>query len=124
MKRIIFVIALCALAGCKPGADKAVSIAQNEVSADMKDPESSKFRNVKFIEKGESIEGIVTGVVCGEINSKNAFGAYAGFSPFFVELAMKPKGVLSSGVTYTVNKKVVYAWNDLPSADYKEQCQL
>lgn len=37
-------------------------------------------------------DGHVIAVVCGEINGKNGFGAYAGFHPFFVELNMKSKG--------------------------------
>lgn len=124
MKKVMFVIALCLLAGCKPGAEKAISIGQNEVSAVMKDPDSSKFRNVKFVQKEESEDGTINGYVCGEINAKNSYGAYAGFSPFMVNLAMKSKGIFSTGVTYTVNAKEIYSGDDLPGADYKDKCAL
>ncbi|WGL54589.1 hypothetical protein [Kluyvera intermedia] len=124
MKKVMFLIALCVLAGCKPGADKAISIGQKEVSAVMKDPDSAKFRNVKFIQKDEADDGTVNGYVCGEINSKNSYGAYAGFSPFMVNLAMKSKGIFSTGVTYTVNAKEIYGGDSLPGADYKEICGL
>lgn len=124
MKKVMFVLALCVLAGCKPGADKAVSIGQREVSAVMKDPDSSKFRNVKFIQKDEADDGTVSGYVCGEVNAKNSYGAYAGFSPFMVNLAMKSKGIFSTGVTYTVNAKEIYSSDDLPGVDYKKNCDL
>ncbi len=43
----------------------------------LKDPDSAKFRNV-FFHKGP--DGVP--MTCGEVNSRNAFGAYAGFQHF------------------------------------------
>jgi flagellar basal body-associated protein FliL len=40
----------------------------------LNDPESAKFRNVRFVNSNG---------VCGEVNGKNGYGAYAGFTPFF-----------------------------------------
>ena len=42
------------------------------VAAEFRDPSSAQFRNI--------IEG--TEVACGEVNAKNAFGAYTGFREF------------------------------------------
>lgn len=50
----------------------------------MKDPASTSFRNLSAVRKAD---GAVT--VCGEVNSKNSFGGYTGFSPF--------TGTLNSG---------------------------
>lgn len=50
----------------------AQSDTQRVVAAELRDPSSAEFRNI--------IEG--TSTVCGEVNGKNAFGAYAGFKPF------------------------------------------
>lgn len=42
------------------------------VAAEFRDPSSAQFRNIK--------EG--TEATCGEVNAKNAFGAYTGFREF------------------------------------------
>ena len=96
MKRALFLIAIIVLAGCKPGSD-------------TRDPDSSKFRYVRFIQKEESQDGTVSGYVCGQINGKNAFGAYSGFTPFMLEVKMKPKGTFSNSVTYSVYGKQIFA---------------
>ena len=41
----------------------------------MKDPESVQYRNLKM---GD----VLNGTLCGEVNAKNSFGAYAGFEKF------------------------------------------
>jgi len=47
---------------------KLQRLAREFVTANLKDPDSAKFRN----QKG----------VCGEVNAKNSFGGYAGFVRF------------------------------------------
>ncbi|HHM1858452.1 hypothetical protein Q5N06_17950 [Klebsiella pneumoniae] len=109
MKRALFLVAIIVLAGCKPGSDKAIELAKKEIAADTRDPDSSKFRYVRFIQKEESQDGTVSGYVCGQINGKNAFGAYSGFTPFMLEVKMKPKGTFSNSVTYSVYGKQIFA---------------
>jgi hypothetical protein len=42
----------------------------------LKDPESAKFRNLRFVKyNGRTL-------VCGELNAKNSFGGYVGFESF------------------------------------------
>lgn len=48
------------------------SDAKAAVAAILRDPSSAEFRNIK----------VGTGATCGEVNGKNAYGAYAGFKPF------------------------------------------
>nr|WP_286037793.1 hypothetical protein [Enterobacter cloacae] len=111
------------LAGCKPGEEKAISLAQSEVSANLLDPSSAQFRNVKVAKMMDADEGQVFAVVCGEINGKNGFGAYAGFHPFFVELNMKSKGFFSKGVDYTLGDHFL-STSDTPTPPaYTERCQ-
>lgn len=50
---------------------------QAEAKALLKDPESARFRNVHI-----GIDILGNKKVCGEINAKNAFGGYTGFTPF------------------------------------------
>lgn len=65
MKRLI-IFAAALLAGC------AEQEARDAVAAQLKDPGSAQFRNVKVTDKG----------ACGEVNGKNLFGAYVGFREF------------------------------------------
>lgn len=68
------VLGLFALAGCN---DPEAS-AKDAAASLLRDPASAQFRNVRTTPDG---------VVCGEINGRNGFGAYAGFTRFVV-----PKG--------------------------------
>lgn len=123
MKKLLIVIALFSLVGCKPGAEKASRIGQKIISAAMRDPDSAKFRYVRFIQQEETEDGTVKGVVCGQVNAKNGFGAYSGFSPFIMELTMKPKGFFSKSVTYTVPRQEIYSEpNQYDAASYKKTC--
>jgi hypothetical protein len=46
------------------------------IAREMKDPDSVQFRNVRVVHLG-SLKN-----VCGEVNAKNSYGAYIGFSQF------------------------------------------
>lgn len=71
VNRIIFVLAIF---GIVAGCDRLlIHEAKDEVAAQLKDPESAKFRNIRS--DGD--------YVCGEVNGANSFGAMAGYSPFY-----------------------------------------
>lgn len=68
MKRVV-ILGCYLLAGCDQTADqKAIA------AAGLKDPSSAQFRNLRA----------ANGNLCGEINGRNSFGAYAGFQRFVV----------------------------------------
>ncbi len=123
-KFLIFCLLPLFLVGCKPGGEKATQLAQAAVANDMNDPETTKFRNVHYVQEEEKPDGTVRGAVCGEINSRNMFGAYDGYQPFLVVLEMKSKGTFSKGVSYTVPFKHVFA--DIAAARqtkiYRDRC--
>ncbi|EMA2416304.1 TPA: hypothetical protein ACOEMG_004276 [Enterobacter hormaechei subsp. xiangfangensis] len=124
MKKILLALAIpLVLAGCKPGEEKAISLAKSEVAANLKDPASAQFRNVEVSKMTDAEDGRVVAVVCGEINGKNGFGAYAGFHPFFVELNMKSKGIFSKGVDYTLGEHFLSSKDMPPPPSYTERCQ-
>lgn len=124
MNKILLALAIpLVLAGCKPGEEKAISLAQSEVSANLLDPGSAQFRNVKVAKMTDAEDGRVISVVCGEINGKNGFGAYAGFHPFFVELTMKSKGMFSKGVDYTLGEHFLSSKDTPPPQAYIDRCQ-
>lgn len=73
MRRSVLVCAFVALS--LSACDSPTKLAEDDVRASLKDPDSAKFRGVvKFS----------TGAVCGEVNAKNAMGGYVGFTPFVV----------------------------------------
>ncbi len=55
-----------------------IKAAKDAISKDMKDPNSTQFRDIKQYKYG------TFDVVCGEVNAKNSYGAYTGFKPFVV----------------------------------------
>lgn len=74
-------LAAALLAGCSPAQptveEDLVSRARLAIAATLKDPDSAKFRDVRAYPDKR--------LVCGEVNGKNSYGAYAGFSPFFYD---------------------------------------
>ena len=60
---------------------EAVRKAKTALTRDFKDPDSAKFRDLG-IYKSTTGKGGVS--VCGEVNAKNSYGAYAGFRRFVV----------------------------------------
>lgn len=71
---VIYAALLCGSCSFIPGTEaNAIGKAQKALSDTAKDPRSTEFRNVSVLPDK---------TVCGEVNGKNGFGAYAGFVPF------------------------------------------
>jgi hypothetical protein len=124
VKRILIILPLLLLVGCKPGAEKAISLAKKEISAAMKDPDSTKFKYLRYKDIGTDKDGVIKGYVCGQVNAKNGFGAYTGYSPFIVVLSMKSKGIFSTGVNYSILGMASFGKESSISdlQEYKEKC--
>lgn len=60
--------------------DEVLQRSSENVVLQLKDPESVRFRNLRFIKHKERI------VICGEVNAKNSFGGYVGFQVFVAGL--------------------------------------
>jgi hypothetical protein len=58
------------------GEEKTISSATNVVKNMMKDPDSAKFQQVRLVDFNGGK------VVCGQVNSKNSYGGYAGYTNF------------------------------------------
>lgn len=69
MRRIGACVLALAITGCGGGLDEV----RSAVAYKLKDPGSAQFRNEREVSGGK---------FCGEVNGKNAFGAYSGFHPF------------------------------------------
>lgn len=111
-KLLIMSLLLPILVACKPTNEKAIEIAQKEVSQDMKDPDSTKFRFTRVVKTKENSDGTILYLVCGQVNSKNSYGAYAGYHSFMIDISLKSKGMLSKGVNYNVGNKQLSADNE------------
>ena len=55
---------------------EAIEAGKLAVTSSLKDPDSAKFRNTRLV---AYLQGAV---VCGEVNGKNSYGGYAGFTRF------------------------------------------
>lgn len=60
-------------------APAIIAKAKHFLLSDLKDPDSAKFRNVRMREADSAK------FVCGEINAKNSYGGYVGFTPFLTD---------------------------------------
>lgn len=77
-------LSLCGNAYSADGTKKDVEALKVAMESRLKDSESARFKGVVILDDGTT---------CGQVNSKNSFGAYSGFEPF---MAMK----LSDGGFY------------------------
>lgn len=57
-------------------ATAVIAATKDAAKANLKDPSSAQFRNVRLVPWGGEK------VVCGEINAKNSYGGYVGFKRF------------------------------------------
>jgi outer membrane murein-binding lipoprotein Lpp len=74
-------------------SSRQVSEVQSAVTYTLKDPTSAMYRNIKGVKKTTD-KGISFTQVCGEVNGKNAFGGYVGFTQFHGEYGPDGKFVL------------------------------
>lgn len=77
-------IALFAVLPARADDEALLAKAKDAVSRDMLDPEAARFRDLRIYKKpptDEDPDGM--SLVCGEVNGKNAYGAYTGYSRFF-----------------------------------------
>lgn len=58
--------------------EEAVERATRAVKAQLRDPSSAEFSNVRV--RGNDVQM----TVCGEVNARNAYGGYAGSMAFYV----------------------------------------
>jgi hypothetical protein len=89
IKGVMAVALTLALSAC----NSQVSDAQKALAREMKDEKSARFRDTYTLTR-TTTEGGTLRVVCGEINSKNGYGAYGGYSRFaYLAEHSRPKKV-------------------------------
>jgi hypothetical protein len=71
----------CIAAEKFPVPEARAEQAKNAVKAILKDPESAQFRNLYT--KSYAGKPSPNDAVCGEVNAKNSYGGYIGFTRFY-----------------------------------------
>ena len=71
---------LSALAQPPAAAMAAVQQTENEIRAEMRDPQATRFGLVVVVQT--SVDGHPSYLVCGHVNGKNAYGSYVGMRNF------------------------------------------
>jgi len=86
-------VAAMVLAGCgELGNDnEAKLLAEKQIEASLKDPDSAKFSGEFVIRSEPDSDGHQDIVTCGYVNAKNSFGGYAGDSRFIVTQSLNKK---------------------------------
>lgn len=79
------------LVGCKPSDNKVLSIAETELASSLKDPDSAKFKDTVYYPDEKNGPNESNGYVCGMVNAKNSYGAYTGFQPFYIHVAVETR---------------------------------
>lgn len=75
MRTVLVLLVAVSLASCSSKEQSKADELKLAVASTMKDPESVQYRNLKM-------GNVLNGTLCGEVNAKNSFGAYAGFEKF------------------------------------------
>ncbi|MDT8071039.1 MAG: hypothetical protein ROO76_23020 [Terriglobia bacterium] len=99
---------------CQQLVEAAEKLGQNgdvymkeRVKRELVDPDSAQFRNVELFravithacDTGEDMVGSYT--LCGEVNSKNRFGGYAGYTRFYSVLTLDLDGNPAESASWT-----------------------
>jgi hypothetical protein len=88
--------------------EQLIEAAKADVRGKLKDPDSANFRNLTIHSGADPKDGTL--YVCGEVNSKNSYGGYAGFMPFYSMIFWYEKqqaalagfsGIYDSGMSQT-----------------------
>jgi hypothetical protein len=61
------------------------------VASQLIDPSSAQFRNVRMVTTGEG-----KATLCGEVNGRNRYGGYVGFTPFSYDTGTRKAFLVSS----------------------------
>lgn len=77
-----------------PTQAQTLEEAQQIIADEMRDPESTRFRNTWIVKKYEGDFGLE---MCGEFNSKNAMGGYVGYKMFYA-IVVKANGITKSTI--------------------------
>ena len=102
MKRLMLVGMMGAVLSACGNSD--INGAREEVKRNLNDSASAEFRGEKVYRLPDNT------VVCGEVNAKNSYGGYAGFSKYVVEgVGTRPVAKFGENMQTDVNNTCQFA---------------
>ncbi len=60
-----------------------ISEIKSHISVNLRDPESAQVRDLYRVKSTYTYQGLPVEMICGEVNGKNLYGAYVGYTGFF-----------------------------------------
>ena len=119
--RLVLLLLVLILSGCGEEGKKYTfsdyefkDKTERLISLMLKDPSSAKFEELYVIQHNRLNDTPSPVMVCGEVNAKNAFGAYAGKKYFFVQYS-KNNG---NNNDYDVESALVDGFGGLPHSAF------
>lgn len=68
---------------------RRVAVVEMMVKERMKDPDSTKFQNWRYVKAADNLPA----TICGEVTSKNSFNGYTGYRKFLVKMDTTEFGI-------------------------------
>ena len=100
MKKLVLIaVALCA-AACTPKVPEHLAV----LKMSLVDPESATFRATRVSKERKTIW-------CGEVNSRNRMGGFAGFAKYIVMMPDADYGILVENVALEGGDGFSDSWN-------------
>ena len=108
---LISLLMITSAGNATPPRETRIEQAKQTLAADLKDPDSAKFRNVREHRNN----------VCGEYNAKNSYGGYVGFERFIQLPGEKPRLDDSGPAFETAWKEGCTDWVQAEPAPFYEK---
>lgn len=103
---LVFIFSANNISYADQDLEKFVEKAKKNVTEDLLDPDAAKFRNLEIRETSSS-SGKKFITLCGEINTKNAMGAYTGFKKFSAD--NDSSIIVGSTSSYAAIQSILYS---------------
>lgn len=101
--------------------DKEKAMIRESVKANLKDPDSARFKWLPIADNQIVADGAILLVYCGVVNSKNSFGGYVGDVPYQVALVkhLNSKDTRAASIVIAIGSG---GWNSSSSKAIIDVC--
>lgn len=108
-------------AECVPADDAQIAIVRQGLERDLRDAASARFADIcRYEFTHESGEAIVA--YCGQVNARNAFGAFTGHTPFTFREGAKSGAIYADSLEPMDKAMFAYGWCQLCEQGSDETC--
>lgn len=106
--------------GPKPTLEDAKGSAEVNIKAGQRDPDSAQFIWRPWIPRQDASEvklGKKGWFICGQMNSKNAYGGYTGFTQFVAYLTVRKDGMTYASYKFSISPEWTFGECAKPSRE-------